>query len=196
MSGVAETLARVYGLNHKNALEAVAALDDAQLRARPSRSNSIAFNFWHIARWADHLGSILSTMTPDLRQRLGASSEVWTREGIARRWRFPTDGLGNVETGMGMDEDRSAALPLPPKDELVAYARRAFEAAERAVAAVDDEDLARPAELEPSRVPWLEPSGYGTVGSWIVTSLRHEARHLGMIEALKGAAGLRGTATV
>jgi len=33
------------------------------------------------------------------------------------------------------------------------------------------------------------------MGAWIVTSLRHEARHLGMIEALKGAAGLRGTVT-
>jgi len=40
--------------------------------------------------------------------------------------------------------------------------------------AVRDEDLARPAELEVSRAPW----------------------HLGMIEALKGAAGMRGPVTL
>ena len=196
MNDIAATLARGHALNHKNALEAVGALDDPQLRWRPARSNSIGFNLWHMARWADHLASILSTMTPELRERLGASQELWAREGVAKRWRFPTQGLGNVDTGMGMDEDRSAALLLPPKDELLAYVTRAFEGAERALAAVRDEDLGRPAELEASRVPWLAPSGYGNVGSWIAPALRHEARHLGMIEAIKGAAGMRGTVTV
>ena len=127
MNDIATTLARGHALNHKNALEAVGALDDLQLRWRPARSNSIGFNLRHTARWA--------------------------REGVAKRWRLPTQGLGNVDTGVGMDEDRSAALLLPPKDELLAYVTRAFEAAERALAAVRDDDLARPAELEASRVP-------------------------------------------
>ena len=75
MNDIAATLARGHALNHKNALEAVGALDDLQLRWRPVRSNSIGFNLWHMARWA--------------------------REGVAKRWRFPTEGLGNVETGTG-----------------------------------------------------------------------------------------------
>jgi hypothetical protein len=197
MITMAATLARIYALNHRNALEAVADMDEDQLRWRPPRTNSVAFNLWHIARWADHLHSILSNMTPALRQRIGAAPELWTRGDLAAKWGLPATKLGNVQTGMGMDEDASARLALPPKRDLLAYVNLAFAAADTAVGKVRDEDLTVPAELEADRVPWLSsPSEYGTVGSWITTSIRHEARHLGMIEAVKGAAGLRGTATV
>jgi len=58
------------------------------------------------------------------------------------------------------------------------------------------DDLAQPADLDAARAPWLSsPTQYGTVGIWIATGIRHEARHLGMIEALRGAIGLRGTVT-
>jgi DinB family protein len=194
---IAEALAHIYTLNHRNALEAVADLDEDKLRWRPPRSNSVAFNLWHIARWADHFQSILSTMTPTLRERIGATPEVWARAGIAAKWGFLESGLGTVQTGMGMDEDVSAKLALPPKDELLSYVKGAFELADSAVRMVRDDDLSQPAELEAARVPWLSsPSQYGTVGIWIATGIRHEARHLGMIEALKGATGLRGTVTV
>jgi hypothetical protein len=197
MISIAESLAKAYALNHRNALEAVAELDDDQLRWRPPRSNSVAFNLWHIARWADHLQSILSTMTPAMRERIGAQPEVWAREKVAAGWGFPAASLGTAETGMGMDEDASARLVLPDKAELLVYVKDAFAAADSAVRAVRDEDLNQPAALEPAQVPWIKsPAGYGTVGSWIVISIRHESRHLGMIEALKGAAGLRGTVTV
>jgi len=194
---MAEALARIYTLNHTNALEAVAGLDEDKLRWRPPRSNSVAFNLWHIARWADHFQSILSTMTPTLRERIGATPEVWARGGFAAKWGFLESGLGTVQTGMGMDEDASAKLALPPKRELLSYVREAFESADGAVRMVRDDDLTQPAELQADRVPWLSsPTQYGTVGSWIATGIRHEARHLGMIEAVKGAAGLRGTVTV
>ena len=197
MTPMSETLARIYALNHRNALESVADLDEDQLRWRPPRTNSIAFNLWHIARWADHLQSILSTMTPALRERIGATPEVWTQGGFVAKWGFPAAELGNVQTGMGMDEDASARLALPPKRELLSYVNLAFAAGDAAVRKVRDEYLTVPAELQADRVPWLSsPAEYGTVGSWITTSIRHEARHLGMIEAVKGAAGLRGTATV
>lgn len=197
MIPMAEVLARIYAQNHRNALEAVAGLDDDQLRWRPPRTNSIAFNLWHIARWADHLQSILSTMTPALRDRIGATPELWTRGGLVAKWGFPATELGNVQTGMGMDEDVSAKLALPPTRELMTYVNLAFAAGDNAVRKVQDADLTVAAELDPAAVPWLKsPSDYGTVGSWITTSIRHEARHLGMIEAGKGAAGLRGTATV
>lgn len=194
---VAEALGRIYTLNHRNALEAVADLDEDKLRWRPPRSNSVAFNLWHIARWADHFQSILSTMTPALRQRIGARPELWTRGGLVAKWGFPTTELGTVQTGMGMDEDASAKLALPPKAELLSYVTDAFVLADSAVGMVRDDDLTQPAELEADRVPWLSsPTQHGTVGLWIATGIRHEARHLGMIEALKGAAGLRGTVTV
>ena len=197
MTQMSETLARTYALNHRNALQAVGDVDEDQLRWRPPRSNSIAFNLWHIARWADHLQSILSTMTPALRDRIGATPEIWARAGLAAKWGLAAGELGNVETGMGMDEDASARLALPATKELLSYVNLAFAAADDAVGKVRDEDLTVSADLDAKRVPWLtSPAQYGTVGSWITVSLRHEARHLGMIEALKGAAGLRGTATV
>jgi hypothetical protein len=96
---------------------------------------------------------------------------------------------------MGMDEAASAELPLPPKAELVAYATRAFASADRAVREVRDDDLACDAEFDPATVPWASPSEYGSVAEWILSGIRHDSRHLGMIEALKGAVGLRGTAT-
>jgi hypothetical protein len=94
-----------------------------------------------------------------------------------------------------MDEDASAELPLPPKADLVDYASRAFQAADRAVHEVRDEDLARSAEFDPATIPWASTNDYGTVVGWILGAIRHDSRHLGMIEALKGAMGMRGTAT-
>lgn len=195
MSTVADEIADIYALGHRNVLEAVREVGEDQMRWRPPRSNSISFNLWHIARWADHMQSVVGALTPGLRERVGASIEIWTRESLSAKWGFPAGGLGAAETGMGMDEDASAELPLPPKGDLVGYATRAFEAADLAVREVHDDDLARTAEFDPATVPWVSPSDYGTVANWILGGIRHDSRHLGMIEALKGSVGLRGTAT-
>ena len=192
---VASEIAEFYSLGHRNVLQAVIELSEDQIRWRPPRGNSIAFNLWHIARWADHMQSVVGTITPGLRDRVGASPQIWSRDGLCQKWGFPERGLGAGETGMGMDEGTSAELPLPPQDELVAYATAAFAAADRAVAEVHDDDLARGAEFDPATVPWSSPSEYGTVANWILGAIRHDSRHLGMVEALKGAVGLRGTAT-
>jgi DinB family protein len=192
---VADVIADMYAVGHRNVLEAVKELAEDQMRWRPPRTNSIAFNLWHIARWADHMQSVVGALTPGLRERVGPSGEIWTREALAARWGFPAGELGSAETGMGMDEDASAELPLPPKDDLVAYATRAFEAADRSVREVRDDDLTRNAEFDPATIPWASSSDYGTVAGWILGGIRHDSRHLGMIEALKGSMGLRGTAT-
>jgi DinB family protein len=192
---VAEVIADMYAVGHRNVLEAVKELAEDQMRWRPPRTNSIAFNLWHIARWADHMQSVVGALTPGLRERAGPSGEIWTREALAARWGFPAGELGSAETGMGMDEGASAELPLPPKDDLVAYATRAFEAADRSVREVRDDDLTRNAEFDPATIPWASSSDYGTVAGWILGGIRHDSRHLGMIEALKGSMGLRGTAT-
>ncbi|HVD30125.1 MAG TPA: DinB family protein [Methylomirabilota bacterium] len=195
MTAVSTTIADIYPLGHRNVLAAVDELGEDQIRWRPPRSNSIGFNLWHIARWADHMQSVVGALTPGLRHRLGPSGEIWTREALSARWGFPASGLGSADTGMGMDEAASAELPLPPKAELVAYATLAFAAADLAVREVRDDDLAHDAEFDPATVPWAKPSEYGSVADWIVSGIRHDSRHLGMIEALKGAVGLRGTAT-
>jgi hypothetical protein len=104
--------------------------------------------------------------------------------------------VGSLTPGLReRDEDASAELPLPAKDDLLAYATCAFQVADTAVREVHDDDLARSAEFEPAMAPWTSKSDYGTVANWILGGIRHDSRHLGMIEALKGAMGMRGTAT-
>lgn len=195
MKSVAEEIAHVYALGHRNVLDAVKELEEDEMRWRPPRSNSIAFNLWHIARWADHMQWVVGTLTPGLRERLGTAAEIWVRESLATKWGFRAGALGVAETGMGMDENASAELPLPSKKDLVTYATRSFEAADRAVREVRDDDLRREAEFDPTMLPWAAPSEYGTVANWILGGIRHDSRHLGMIEALKGSIGMRGTAT-
>jgi hypothetical protein len=157
----------------------------------------VAFDLWHVGRWADHLASILSEMTPALRERIGASPEIWTTEQLVDKWGLPAGRLGHVDTGMTMDDEVAATLPLPPKDVLLDYVGRAFDRAQKVVGDLRDDDLLVPAEIDPARVPWLtSPNQYGVPLSWVVAYTRHDARHLGMIEALKGVAGMRGTATV
>jgi hypothetical protein len=181
---------------HERSLRVVEDLDDQALRVRPGRATSIAFNLWHIARWDDHLASLLSDMTPSLHSRLGSVDQVWAREGVARAWGFASERLGHVETGMGMDEEASAQLPMPSKDALLAYVRAAYGSLETALAALVEADLAREAHIDPSRTPWREPGKPpGSVASWVFGYLDHAGRHLGMIEALKGISGRRGTAS-
>jgi hypothetical protein len=190
-----DEILEAYSLGHRRLLQMIGDLTEEQMRWRPAHTNSIAFNLWHIARWADHMHSVLPALTPGLRQRMAPSTEIWTREELSKKWGFPTSGLGEVDTGMGMDETTSATLPLPPKDQLVAYATRAFDEAERSVSAVRDDDLPRDAEFEPHRVPWAKPADYKTVANWLIAAISHDARHIGMIEAVKGSAGMRGSAS-
>ena len=69
-------------------------------------------------------------------------------------------------------------------------------AAQATVAAVGEDDYLTPAQVDLDRATWLAgPDQVGQVIGWILTYSRHDARHLGKIEALKGVRGLRGTAT-
>ena len=188
-------VSRLYKRAQERIVKLADDLDDAQLRTRFESTNSIAFNIWHCARWADHLQSILPTMTETLRAKLPARDEIWIAERLATRWGFPAAQLGQAQTGMGMDEGVSSALPMPSKAELLDYARRAFAAAWVAVAAADDNDLPLDATVSLERRPWLKTPDAGTVGSWILVYYEHDNRHLGMIECQRGLLGLRGSAT-
>jgi uncharacterized damage-inducible protein DinB len=191
----AATVREHYLRHQRRLLAAVAPLDDSQIRARTGNATSIAFNLWHVARWADWLQCTLRSSTEGLRTRLGPRDEIWASEGLATRWGLAAATLGNAQTGMGMDEDVSATLPLPAKAELVAYAERAFAAVDAVLVSLDDELLDAPVNVPRERAPWMSPEKPRTVLHWILIYLDHGARHLGMVETLRGIAGLRGTAT-
>jgi hypothetical protein len=94
--------------------------------------------------------------------------------------------MGLRDTGTGMEDESADQLQLPAKDELVRYARRAFAHVDVVVSALPDDDLY---EVMP------DDADGDTYAEQILGWIDHDARHLGMIEAMKGLLGLRGTAT-
>jgi hypothetical protein len=169
-------------------------LSTEQLHWRaPQSGHSLAFELWHSARWADHFQAALPGMTPGLQQRLGAGYEIWTNENLAHAWGFDVAGLGFAQTGMSMADEDAYRLTFPPKEQLLAYVRRAISAATESVLAIDDEQLQAVEQPQPlTEGIW----GEGTVGAALVVHLTHSSRHLGMMECLRGLQNGSGTATV
>lgn len=192
-------LVKRYKRTHDRVLKVASDLSDQQLQRRLDHTDSIAFNVWHLARWADHISSLLCVATPQLRARLGERQDIWTAEDLAQRWGFTAESLGAAQTGMWMDDDVSASLPLPPRAELLRYAERAFAVSADvadAIAAGGDAEMCLPVSIAHERIPWTTPGpDQGTVLTWLVSYYEHDNRHLGMIEAIRGALGLKGTAT-
>ncbi len=174
---------------HERMIAILDDMDDATLFHSQSRTMpSIAFHVWHTARWADRLQSVMASMTDEMKSRVGERPQIWYSEKLAKAWNLPADKLGGNESGTGMDEDVSVTMPLPARAVLVDYARRAFEAANTVAAAVDD------SQMETAAIDL-----YGrdmSVGSALLNHFGHASRHLGCIEALKGLAGTRGSATI
>lgn len=158
--------------------EVVAGLTEEQLRWQPnSMTPSIRFHLFHIARWADRLHQLLTE----------ADRQVWHAEGIAGRWGLEPAVLGFGESGAMIDDEVAMALRLPERETLLAYCNRVLTAADEALAEVGDEEMLRLATDFQGR-PFA-------IGDGIADQLSHTARHLGMIECLRGVQGLRGTAT-
>ncbi len=114
-------------------------------------------------------------------------AEIWESEQIASKWGFDTSKLGGVQTGMGMADTDSANLTFPEKADLIAYAEWSIRLFEEQFGELDDATLSR--EVSSS-------DGTSTsVGAAILSHLTHASRHLGMVEALRGVQGERGTAS-
>jgi hypothetical protein len=179
-------LSRSYARNLREILALCRSLDEARLRRRLPGTNSVAHDLWHIARWADHLQSIISEMTPELTARLGVRREIWTAEDLKRRWGMAGLDLGHVETGFGMDEEVAASMPLPPTPELFSYAERAMQAATITVADLTEDDLHQVAYVAPERSDWMEPGpeSRDLVFGWVLDYLAHDAEHLGTMRTL------------
>ena len=159
--------------------ESVAGLSEEQLCWQPNPTTpSIRFHLFHIARWADNLTQLLT----------GAKQEIWHAEGIASRWNLDPAALGFGESGALVTDEVAMVLPLPRRENLLAYCDRVITAADEALAALGDEQMRQTVTDADGQVIVL--------GEAIADQLSHTARHLGMIECLQGMQGLRGTATV
>ena len=183
----AQLLAEVQGL-YDDFVRTMDDVDDERSAARPAATApSIGFHLWHTARWADLFQARFPTFAPSL-ARLGPKEEIWVRDRVAARWGLEGE-LGRNDSGWGLDDDASGALRLPPPADLLLYAGDAFGAAVGVLAQLADDELL----VETGNI-------YGEDEVWLVVDhfswhLGHGARHLGMIEALKGVLGMRGTVT-
>jgi hypothetical protein len=167
-----ETNERVMGI--------VNGVDELQLQWRPNDTTpSIAFHVWHLGRWGDYLQEALH----------GENGQIWEAEDLASKWGFREANLGYADTGMGMDDNVSMALPFPDKSTLVDYTLRALAEADRAVGALRDDQFHIVVQ-DRYGTEWKEFS----VGEAAMSYLVHANRHLGMMECLLGVQGFHGTA--
>ena len=159
--------------------EVVTDLSEEQLRWQPNLTTpSIRFHLFHVARWADDLHQLLT----------GTERQVWDAEEVATRWGLDPAVLGFGESGAMIDDEVAMALPLPDREALLAYCDRVLAAADHALATVGGEEMRRTVtDADGQSFP---------LGNAIADQLSHTARHLGMIECLRGIQRLRGTATV
>lgn len=173
---------------HKVVLNLADDLSDEQLNWRPEGyGTSIGFHLWHLARESDYLKAAILHHYPGLELGLEDEGEIWIRETLAQNWGFPAEARETV--GTGLSDEVAAALPIPPKSELLDYLRRSYEAIEEFIERLDskypnldglDDELRR--KIENTRVNLL-------------VFLTHDCRHLGMMECLKGLQTGFGSAT-
>jgi hypothetical protein len=176
----ADAIRREFRLVWERLLETVEPLTDEQFAWRPGPgAPTITFHVWHAARWTDwHLETLRDPGT-----------QIWERERLAEAWSLSGD-LGFDDTGMGLE---ACDLPLS-QHAVLDYARRVFHEAWAAIAAMDSAQMDAPYTGH-RRDVIVRRGEVPTHGALVLTQLVHLNRHLGMIEALKGAQGLLGTAT-
>jgi len=158
-------------------IAAIGDLGEEQIQARPGGTlPSIAFHVWHSARWADYD-----------REIYGGGRQVWHSQGFDERWNLAGISKSEAETGTGLSDEQAGALVFPSSQELLSYALAAFTAFEGMIAPLDEAQLALHIDAPGIQGHNLQDLLFG--------QLVHVSRHLGMIEAIKGLQGLRGTAT-
>lgn len=169
-----------YSLGHRRVLTALEDITEDQTQWRPTTmAHSVGWNAWHLARWADYLQAKIPTMTPRLQRALELRQEIWHAEDLARQWGLDSAALGWGEMGTDMDDGAAAALRFPKKEIVVGYLLRAYEAAERAVESIADDEFG---VMTSGIGPWERERA---IGIYVVGLHAHDERHLGQIVYLR-----------
>ena len=134
------------------------------------------------------MAEALMIRTPSL-SHLGPAHQVWNLRRVGSQWGWQAGRLGVHDGGTGLADEDAAALKLPAKQEVVAYAIEAFAHLENVVSELDD-------SLVPTVVPgpiiYPTDQKQDTYGSNLVIWMNHGYEHLGTMEAIKGLLGMRG----
>ncbi|MCX5909344.1 MAG: DinB family protein [Deltaproteobacteria bacterium] len=187
---------------HSWILKATEELTEEELcRSFEASSPPVGWHLWHIARWADRLQASLPRKAGPPLPQPNPSQSLWEAENLAVRWGLDPRTLGTFEEGSGMSFDAAAALPRRiGRDSLLDYARRVFTMANAAVAGLVPEDLPQARkgimgyEVVDGQIRPI-PEKKTTIAAELIFHISHASRHLGMIEALRGLLGRKGTAT-
>jgi|ERR1700730_3000482 len=182
-------LAHHFKLGHAAALALVEELSEEHFRWRPATGpQSIGWNLWHIAKWDDFLAEALVARSISL-AHLGPARQIWDSRGIADQWGWKTGRLGLLDGGTGLPDDDAAALALPAKQDVVAYATDAFKQLEIVAGELDDSLLP---DVVPGSIIYPNDAKQDTYGNYLVPWMNHCYEHLGTMEAIKGLLGMRG----
>lgn len=171
-----------YRQSHKRLLKMVDSITDQQLAWKPTpTAHSVAFQVWHAARIEDYFQFRIAETVPDAQKKLGPARQIWMAENLATRWGLDPNMLGIGELGEGMDDRAAAGLRLPGKDVLMEYTRKAFAAAERAVAALTDEQMT---------IMMKDWAGDQPIAGYLIEYLVHTEWDIGQIACLRRAQDL------
>ncbi len=190
---------------HSATLRLVQDLSDEQFAKAPSATAPpIGWHVFHIARFADRLQASLPNRLPEESHDLALPRQIWFVEDVANVWGVNSTALGWLETGAGMTIGQAVDVASVGRKKITAYAEKAFFAADNAAKQLQDHELTqqRYSIMPEFRVD--ETGVLNTTGPRQTTVLfdllfhnDHGKRHLGMIEALRGAMfSMVGTASV
>jgi hypothetical protein len=184
---VAGAIVALYRQAHERTLTLAREMPLELLLRRPEGTNSVAWNLWHVARFADLTQAEIVATHPALDPG-GTPRQLWDTAGLVGRWGLEAVPLGRQATGWGMPEDAAWSMRFD-RAELLDYAEGAYEAAFRAAEAVDDATLA---------TTFVSPNcgNEHAYGRHLVMHTGHASRHLGMMEAVRGLLVGHGSITV
>jgi hypothetical protein len=190
---------------HHGLISVTEDLTGQQISQQPSPiAPPIGWHLFHVARWADRL-QVSFSITPTIEDsQPGRRGEIWRVEGLAAQWGLDPESLGLEESGPGMEVEDAVLVASLGKSILLDYARRVFAEVEQVIGDMNVHQLQQPRlsilpqiEVSPSGKPVFAGDRESTIYNDLMFHLAHTSRHLGMIEALRGALfAVPGTASV
>jgi hypothetical protein len=189
-------------MTHNLMLKASEEITEEQFAWQPSQTAPpIGWHLWHVARWADRLQASFPVEGAEKDNTPDPNNGIWEIENMASQWGSNTSTLGSSETGAGMDIEIATSLPQIGKDKILGYARRVFASVDNVIDGLGVHQLftPKPGIIEHKVVDdKLTPASAAesTAAEDFGFHIFHAARHLGMVEALRGVLKLKGSATV
>lgn len=170
-------------------------LTDEQLNRVPgSAAPPIGWHYWHTMRCTDLLQASFPNQRPEAKQPVHPERDIWKSENMAAAWGLDPAQLGVLQSGIDMPDEVAFTLTAKAgRERLVAYGERVLRELDAALAKLDPAVMTEP-RLTVYSFVWDNAAGKAVedfteetiVVEELVSHCAHIARHLGMIEGLRG----------